>query len=231
MQEKWISKRGKNRTVLSFLGLGIAIFLLSGCATQYQVALERAVLMQENRQLEDALFMTHQRLQAAVQSNEQLREMLAEQGVSPRENDEEPTPPSISAPSSNGEVLQPSNRLPGIIGDPRSQMMPKKQMPSKNIANQRRVPSQKVPSQNLNRGNIAARSHDSLFRPVPNRQVGVVPNRQAVPTANRQVGLLAEPSNLVVSEQGTATVVSGEPTQAKVASSQNDEYPDWNPNR
>lgn len=56
--------------------------LLCGCVTKYQHEVDRALLVQENQKLEDALYVTHSQLVDTVKENESLKTRLGENGGS-----------------------------------------------------------------------------------------------------------------------------------------------------
>ncbi|MGL6225452.1 MAG: hypothetical protein ACRC10_02370 [Thermoguttaceae bacterium] len=111
---------GLGRMVGSFLS-GLFLFAFVGCASPYQVATERAMLMQENRQLEDALYVTHERLQNSLRTNDQLRTRIVEEGKGSGsgaanrgldEGEKAGIPKSALPGSISTEGLQPSGNPP-----------------------------------------------------------------------------------------------------------------------
>ncbi|MGL6193388.1 MAG: hypothetical protein ACRC2T_01030 [Thermoguttaceae bacterium] len=61
---------------ISLILFGSMLFAVSGCVSQQQVAMERAMFAQEFRQLEDELYYTYQERDALIQRNRQMQSRL-----------------------------------------------------------------------------------------------------------------------------------------------------------
>ncbi len=109
-----------NKTPIGILLL-VAV-LLPGCANRYQQNVEQSLLLEENRRLYDALYVTHAQLEDLQHENDELREAatLARPGNGPsapssyRDEDEPPfVPPQVTVPPPGGG----SSTAPAFLDD------------------------------------------------------------------------------------------------------------------